>query len=119
MAGKITTRPGHVDKHRHSISGIKAEETMKWGQQTAYERYGMPRGQHETEARGIGPQHPQTPADKHDANYDNDSSGWVRGEGEPEETGPTLVRGYSAPRGDQSGDRGGPPLRKGDRGPQK
>ena len=119
MAGKITTQPGHVDKHRHSISGIKAEETMKWGQQKAYERYGAPRGQHETEARGLGPQHPQAPEDKHDASYNNDASGWVRAEGEDATTRPGYVGGYRAPRGDQSGDRGGPPLRKGDPGPHR
>jgi hypothetical protein len=35
---KITTRPGFVDKHRQSMSGIKAVETEKWGQLKAYER---------------------------------------------------------------------------------
>ena len=118
MAGKITTRPGHVDKHRHSISGIKAEEESKWGQQTAYERYSMPRGQHETEAHGLGPQHPQAPEDRHEKNYDNDTSGWLRAEGEDATTRPGFVKGYTAALG-EPGTRGGPKLRDGDPGPHK
>ena len=33
---------GNVDKHRRSMSGLKAEETEKWGNATAYGRYGRP-----------------------------------------------------------------------------
>jgi hypothetical protein len=118
MVGKITTRSGHVDKHRHSISGIKAEETQKWGQETAYSRYGKPSGQHETEARGVGPQHPQQPENRHDVNYDNDTSGWIRAEGETGEKRPNYIKGYRVPDGDDHRDgsvedQGGPPLRTG------
>lgn len=28
-------------------------------------------------------QAPQAPEDRHDVNYDNDASGWVRGQGKP------------------------------------
>ena len=34
--------PGNVDKHRRSMSGLKVEETEKWGNATAYKRYGRP-----------------------------------------------------------------------------
>jgi len=32
----------NVDKHRRSMSGLKVEETEKWGTRKAYERYGKP-----------------------------------------------------------------------------
>jgi len=123
MVGKITTRSGHVDKHRHSISGIKAEETQKWGQETAYSRYGVPRGQHETEAHGLGPQHPQEPEDKHGPTYDNDCTkdwrvGFGKGSVESSEEKPGYVKSFRVPHGDDHRhdsveDQGGPPLRTG------
>jgi hypothetical protein len=31
-----------MDKHRRSMSGLKVEETQKWGTAKAYSRYGVP-----------------------------------------------------------------------------
>ena len=31
---------GNVDKHRRSMSGLRVQETQKWGSNTARERYG-------------------------------------------------------------------------------
>jgi len=33
--------------------------------------------------KGFDPQKPQDPIDQHGEGYDNDASGWVRGQGEP------------------------------------
>src|SRR5262249_34884 len=37
---------GNVDKHRRSMSGLKVEETEKWGTSKAYQRYGKPQYLH-------------------------------------------------------------------------
>jgi len=124
--GTITTKDGHVDKYRTSIpeSGLgPVQNTQAWGTSTAYERYGKPRGQHETEAHGLGPQHPQEPEDRHAANYDNDTPkdwrvGFGKGNVESSEGKPGYVPNFRAPHGHESyrdgsveDQRGQPPLR--------
>jgi hypothetical protein len=57
----------------------KVKNVEKWGLDTAKERYGV------TKTQGVSPaptqQPPQDHEDKHEASYDNDASGWVRGKG--------------------------------------
>jgi len=84
----------------------------------------VPRGQHETEARGPFTQRPQEPEDQHDVKYDNDCTkdwrvGFSKGSVESAEGKPDYAGGYRAPRGDKSGYRAGPPLRPGAKGPHR
>jgi hypothetical protein len=53
----------------------------KWGLATAKERYGV--GKQSGVTPAPSQQAPQDHEDKHDSNYDNDASGWVRGKGSP------------------------------------
>jgi hypothetical protein len=66
--------------HRRSMSGMKVEETEKWGRDTAYQRYGKPEHFHGA-PNPPDKSRPQDPVDKHDKNYDNDVpvSSWLRG----------------------------------------
>ena len=66
----------------------QAKDTSHWGRATAKERHGGGSG-----PKSVGPlddhasannlQAPQDTQDKHDTGYDNDTSGWVNGKGEP------------------------------------
>lgn len=92
--------------HSGGLRSVANEEA--WGEAKATQRYGGG-------TRTFGPpkdvQAPQDPVDKHSPNYDNDTSGQIRAEGENAEHGPAAyVPGYRAPRG-EPGTRGGPPLR--------
>jgi hypothetical protein len=73
---------GNVDKHRRSMSGLKVEETEKWGQRVARERYGSPQHFHGApQPKGSPfPKDPEgRPADKTFNDVPND---WRRGAGE-------------------------------------
>jgi hypothetical protein len=72
---------GNVDKHRRSMSGLKVEETEKWGNATAYKRYGRPQ-QSDMKAKDMS--RPQDPIDQPgDKTYNDVSeSSWLRGGGE-------------------------------------
>jgi hypothetical protein len=79
------------------------QNTSEWGKQTAKERYGDAIGKADAPSKpaygkevNIGlinqpkldeaarvMQSPQAVNDHHDANYDNDADGWVRGKGKP------------------------------------
>jgi hypothetical protein len=70
---------GNKDGHRHRMSGLKVEETEKWGRQKAYERYGSPQSPNMKPKDEHGP---QSKENQHGPNYSNDTSGWVRAAGE-------------------------------------
>jgi len=75
---------GNINKHRRSMSGLKVQETEKWGNATAYERYGKP--QYLQGAPQPKDQHaPQRLGDSNNLQgpgYDNDhAKDWVRGFG--------------------------------------
>ena len=57
----------------------KTQNVEKWGRATAKERYdghaSIPKADAKCQVN-------QDPVDKHDPNYDNDTSGWVHGAGE-------------------------------------
>jgi hypothetical protein len=78
---------GNVDKHRHSMSGIRVEEVEKWGRNTARERYGKLDTPSMKAADGTKP---QTPDAKQGAGYRNEvpTSSWLRGGGESAEGKP-------------------------------
>jgi hypothetical protein len=68
---------GNVDKHRRSMSGLKAEETEKWGNATAYERYGRPQ---QPDMKAKDQSMPQDPVDKRGPGWANDvANDWRRG----------------------------------------
>jgi hypothetical protein len=85
----------NVDKHRYSLPGVKGRvvESEKWGRATARERYGSP--QHYRGAPNpkdeSGSQFRES--QRADKGY-NDTSGWVRAEGETAEKRPGYVGGY-------------------------
>jgi hypothetical protein len=92
--------PGNVDKHRRSVSGLKVQETSKWGADKARARYGSLKYEH-----GAPPPEdrsaPQACGDKNNLqgrNYHNDTSGWLRAEGETAENRPGYVPGYRVRR---------------------
>ena len=112
-------RHGHhspaLSKIRTHIDGVgQVSNESAWGEQKAIDRgygtgthtWGPPPDKHE-------PQHPEN---KHGPQYNNDTSGWVRGEGGTAENRPGYVPGYRAPHG-EPGRRGGPELRPTDLGP--
>jgi hypothetical protein len=73
--------PGNTDKHRRSMSGLKVEETEKWGNRTAYERYGKPR---QPDMKAKDQSQPQDPVDQPGDKTYNDvpENSWLRGGGE-------------------------------------
>jgi hypothetical protein len=66
---------GNVDKHRRTMSGLKVQETQKWGQATARSRYGSPQF-YSGASRPKDEHGPQDPGSKHGPGYNNDTSGW-------------------------------------------
>jgi hypothetical protein len=80
---------GNKDAHRYTYSGgVKAQETEKWGRDTAARRYGEPRSPDMQPKDASGP---QAPEDKHAANYSNDvKDGWLRGSGGTAENKPNF-----------------------------
>ena len=82
---------GNVDKHRSSMSGLKVQETEKWGNATAYQRYGKPqylRGASAAPNRSM----PQDPMDKPgDRSYNQvPADSWLRGGGAGGEGNPNF-----------------------------
>jgi hypothetical protein len=62
------------------MSGVKAEETEKWGRDTAYARYGKPEYFHGAPSPK-DQSRPQDPMDKQGPGYRNEVpvSSWLRG----------------------------------------
>src|SRR5262245_18162394 len=83
-------------EHRRSMSGLKVEEKSKWGNATAYERYGKPqyfngapapKDQH-------GPQRLGDPNNLQGNYYSNDCrNDWRRGANEDATTKPGFDKG--------------------------
>src|SRR5262245_14031360 len=89
---------GCVDKHRSSMSGLKAEETEKWGRQTARERYGALRDPNMKAPEDCYPQKLGDPNNLQGNYYDNDvRNDWRRAANEDATTKP----GFDHSRGKQ------------------
>lgn len=58
-----------------------AKDTSAWGKATAKARYGGAGSAGMSVSDKL--QKPQDPEDKHGPGYDNDTSGWVKGDGKP------------------------------------
>lgn len=69
----------------------KKPDMEKWGRSAAKQRYGTASGSLAAKDQ----QAQQDPESKHEAKYDNDASGWVRGVGKPY---PTFDSGPSGNR---------------------
>jgi hypothetical protein len=89
---------GNVDKHRRSMSGLKAKETMKWGADKARERYGSL--QYDTSPPpppkdASRPQRLGDPSNLQDKDYDNEVpvTSWLRGGGKGGESYPCYDKG--------------------------
>ena len=91
---------GNADKHRYKYSsGVKAQETSKWGQQTARSRYG---GLDYDNASPPKPKDATAPQKLGDSgnlrapDYDPNPSvnSWLRGGGKGGESYPGYVPGY-------------------------
>jgi hypothetical protein len=80
---------GNRNAHRYSMSGLKVQETEKWGRATAAERYGAPRS---PSMKAKDASAPQSPENKHGPNYRNEvsPSSWLRGGGESAEGKPSY-----------------------------
>ena len=89
---------GNVDKHRHSMSGLKVQETEKWGADKARERYGDIRSPDMKPKDQSAPQKLGDPNNLQDKGYaNNHREDWVRGFGkggvESAETKPGFDHG--------------------------
>jgi hypothetical protein len=74
---------GNVDKHRHSVSGLKVQEREKWGRDTARERYGSLKYENSPPPQPKDLTAPQDPSNARAPGYRNDhGNDWVRGAGE-------------------------------------
>jgi hypothetical protein len=82
---------GNMDLHRHSMSGLRVEETEKWGRDTARSRYGEARS---PSMKATDATKPQAREDKQAAGYRNEVpvSSWLRGGGESAEGKPAYGR---------------------------
>jgi len=80
---------GNKDLHRHSMSGLKVQETEKWGRSTARERYGAPRSP-DTKAEDRHAPQKLGDANNLQGNYysNNVRNDWRRGGGESAEGKP-------------------------------
>jgi hypothetical protein len=73
---------GNKDGHRYSYSeGVRAVEKSKWGHTAARVRYGAPKFEHGA-PRPKDASFPQFKEDQPADRSYNDTSGWVRAEGE-------------------------------------
>jgi hypothetical protein len=87
---------GNTDKHRHRMSGLRVEETAKWGQSTARQRYGALDYENRPPP---APKDQSAPLKLGDANnlrdksYQNDvpENSWLRGGGRGGERYPGFV----------------------------
>ena len=110
-----------VDKTRSSIPGSglgRVVNRTAWGKETATSRYG---GSTRTFPAPPDQCYPQKLGDPNNLQGPRsliDPSDWRRGGGQGGESRPGYVPGYRAPKG-EPGERGGPPLRAGDKGPHK
>jgi len=82
---------GNVDKHRRSMSGLKVQETEKWGNATAYQRYGKPQYLHGAPM----PKDQSLPQDRQSQPLDKTynevpASSWLRGGGAGGEGNPNF-----------------------------
>ena len=84
--------PGNVDKHRLSMSGLKAQETEKWGADKAVERYGkLPTPDMKPKDTSF----PQFKEDQRGKDWaDDHPNDWVRGANENATNRPGYVAGY-------------------------
>src|SRR5262245_54490842 len=103
--GKIGVTPGNVDKHRHSMSGLKVEEESKWGFSKARELTkgyeGSPAGY--SNMRPQDRSEPQDPEAKRGPDWADDvGNDWRRGFGknsnESAEGKPGYVSGFKGKR---------------------
>lgn|SRR5262249_17505475 len=112
---------GFVDKTRSHIAGVgRVANESAWGEQKATDRYG---GSTRTFPAPPDYSKPQDCGDSWGTNEQGPRSlispdDWRRGGGQGGESRPNYVGGYRAPRG-EPGDRGGPPLRDGAKGPHR
>jgi hypothetical protein len=87
---------GNVNKHRYSMSGVKAVEESKWGAAKAREWVGAPK-QVDMTVKG-DPTAPQKLGDRNNLQgpgYRNDhKNDWIRGANETAENKPGYVPGY-------------------------
>jgi hypothetical protein len=83
---------GNADKHRHSMSGLKVEETQKWGSKTAESRYGRLE------------QKDMRPADRSEPQKLGDSNN-LRGPGWKDDVAKDWRRGYGYPPNFDKGSR--------------
>jgi hypothetical protein len=110
-----------VDKTRTGIPGSGLGPVVNrsaWSEKTATERYG---GSTKTFPAPKDACYPQRLGDDNNLQGPRsliDPSDWRRGGGGTAENRPGYVPGYRAPHG-EPGDRGGPPLRRGAKGPHR
>jgi hypothetical protein len=83
--------PGNKDAHRHSMSGLKVEETSKWGAKAAVERCGPLK---QVDMKPPGTCYPQFKQDQRLGKHYDHANDWVRGGGERAENKPGYVHGY-------------------------
>jgi len=115
-----------VDKTRTGIPGGGSKlagvlNQSAWGEKAAVDRgYCQGTRTFPPPEQANKPQRAGEPNNLQDKGYDNDvpENSWLRGGGESAEGKPNYVGGYRAPRG-EPGDRGGPPLRPGAKGPHR
>jgi hypothetical protein len=85
--------PGNTDKHRRSMSGLKVQETAKWGANKAIERYGSLK---QPDMTPVDQSQPQKLGDRNnlqDSSYNNEvSNNWIRGRNESAEGKPGYNR---------------------------
>src|SRR5262249_42692624 len=110
-----------VDKCRTGIPGSGLGPVVNrtaWGETKAVERYGVPRSPNMIPEDACYPQKLGDPNNLQGPRSGIDPSDWRRGGGQGGESRPGYVPGYRAPHG-EPGDRGGPPLRSGAKGPHR
>jgi hypothetical protein len=77
---------GNKDLHRHSMSGLKVEETAKWGADKAAERYGRLK---QSDMKPADASRPQKLGDANNLQgpgyANNHRNDWIRGAGESAE----------------------------------
>jgi hypothetical protein len=96
--------PGNVNKHRTSMSGLKVQETEKWGRNTARERYGTLKQPDMTPADQSQPQKLGDRNNLQDPSYNNNTGrkdwilGFGKGGNETAENMPNFIPGYKGKR---------------------
>jgi hypothetical protein len=90
--------PGNKDGHRRSMSGLKVQETEKWGSDKARQRYGELQYDKTPPPRPKDASRPQRlgdPSNLQDKGYDNEVpvTSWLRGGGKGGESYPCYDKG--------------------------